>query len=134
MKTKYIFKSVVIATLGMLALNILYHYGSSYAAEFGNRQRGGVGWGIEIHYFSYILAFVLFMQSYLHYTTNIKAWKVLIASIVIYTVLSFVFLGNNFSGTGWKYPYRYTYFMLCSYALLIAPLMKQLTSKSTRTK
>ena len=121
MKTTYLLKPLIIAALGTIALQAMYFAGSWLAAQLGFTQRGGVSWGLGIQHFSYVIAVVLLAQSYLHHALKMRAIKIMVVSILVYTALSFAFLGNNFSGGNWSHPYRYSFFMLCSYLVIAAP-------------
>jgi len=134
MKKQPIITAVFIASVSAILLLIAYVGGEAIAEHMGRPQRGGIGWSIGVQIIIAAFFVVSLVQNCVLRLSRISKIKTTIITMLIFTAISFVFFGNQFSGKGWAHPYRYIYIMAFSYIILLLPIMKQLMRKSTWTK
>lgn len=121
-----IIKAVLMACAGTVLLAITYQFGSELAKSFGRIQRGGVAWGLALHACTVLFFIISFIQQLFIRLSQLNQLKITSVIVVIYTALSFVIFGNPFY-SAWSHPYRYVYFMLISYCILIVPCIRWLS-------
>lgn len=125
--------SLIRSLLSTLMLVFLYILGSIASAILGNSQRGGVSWGISVSILLGLFFVISFTQNIIINRSHDRALVISVIAFILFVVSSFALVGNNFTNSGWSHPYRFVYFQLCSFVIIIIPAVKQLTGRSSGT-
>ncbi|WP_070965650.1 hypothetical protein [Vibrio sonorensis] len=124
----------LVSFLAMLALVYFYSEGSELARELGRRQRGGVGWGITVFYTSFCMLPASFVTQWLYAKYPSRLLRSTAIGVGLFFVLSTALMGNQFSGGGWSYPYRYLYFEFCGVVVLTLLMFAHLLCRRVKSK
>lgn len=128
----HIGKALGKATVSVLALMFFYWLGSVSAVLIGRLLRGGVNWGIGVFLLSGWFFLIAFTEHFL--LQLITKYRIAIGFLcyILFVVVSFSVLGNNFTGSSWAHPFRFLFLLGCGLVILAFPIRSSLTIGSSR--